>query len=187
MTTHSPKPQHSQSGFARLWLFLGLIVGVSVLVFFNVGDGKVAAASTMIKSGVNGYCLDDYKNSTVAGNKVVLWGCNDSAAQNWSVDGDKIVHNTDCLSVQADDKAANTSVIAKNCTSSPGQVWLQNGKGLFNPNSSMCLAAPGLHKQVVILPCSSPSPNRTWTVSSLTDNRNDGSAACPEAEGERVA
>lgn len=180
-------PRSKQAGFAHHWLLIGLIVSISIFAFFKIGEGKVAAASTIIKSGITGYCLDDYKNRPVADNMVELWGCNDSAAQNWSVNGDQIVHNSACLSVQKDGKATGSAVVANNCDGSPGQVWLKNKTGLFNPNSNLCLAASSPHRQLTILPCDASIPGQIWAVSSLTNGRDSSSATCPSSKGERIA
>ena len=88
-----------QFGFMRPVFLMGFIVAISALIFFKMFENKVVAASSMIKSGEAGYCLDDYKNASTVGNKVMLWNCNDSAAQNWAVNGDRIQHGITCLSL----------------------------------------------------------------------------------------
>lgn len=185
-----PKPlpsNNKQSGFTHRLLFFGFILVIATLAFFRVSESKAAAASSAIKSGVSGYCVDDYLDSWKAGNKVVLWNCNDSAAQSWSVNGFKISHRSDCLSIQTDSQISGSLVVADSCNDSPGQIWLRDGGGYFNPNSDMCLTAPRPRQQLIALPCSSPTEStQMWIVSSGRNNQ-EWSTACRGTEGQVVA
>jgi len=176
----------AQTGFANRLLLLGIAL-VVVVAISRIEGHSVADATSVIKSGDSGYCLDDYKNNPVSNNKVDLWGCNNTAAQSWSISGDNITHNSDCLSVSADATASGTPVVATSCSDAPGQVWLKDSLGYFNPNSGLCLNAPGLRQQLTVSSCSSPtSPSQTWTPSSL-NNKDAQALACQGSEGQLVA
>lgn len=169
----------NQRGLAHRLLIFGLIAGVCVFTFIRVSVGTASAATAIIKSGIHGYCLDDYNNGTAANNEVDLSSCNESAAQDWSVKGDKIEHATACLSVKADGHTANTVVVANPCADSPGQIWLMNANGFFNPNSGMCLTAPKTDQQLVIRPCSSrTTASQTWAATAVSAKPTSTLATC---------
>jgi alpha-N-acetylglucosaminidase len=110
---------------------------------------EVAAALPRIPfgpiTGVGGACVDITGGSQVPGTGVQLYTCNNTAAQSWSLPGDKSVH------------ALNLCLDARNGGTSPGtvvQVWTCNGTAaqqwtayadhtLRNGKSGLCLDAEG--------------------------------------------
>jgi hypothetical protein len=181
-----PHTALAQNGFAHRLLLLGVAL-VVVLAFYKIEGHSVADTTTIIKSGVSGYCLDDYKNKPDANNKVDSWGCNDTSAQSWSLSGDNIIHNSDCLSVLANATNANMPIVAASCNDAPGQVWLRDSSGYYNPNSGMCLDSPGSKQQLIISSCSNPiTPTQSWTPSTPS-NKDVEAPSCQGTEGQLVA
>lgn len=173
------KARGRQGGFAHRLLLFGLIAGVCIFAFLRVSVGAAPAATTIVKSGIHGYCLDDSNNGTAAGNQVDLSSCDESAAQNWVITGDHVQHAAACLSVKADGHTANTRVVTDPCADSPGQLWLQDGTGLYNPNSGMCLTAPGTDQQLVVQQCNDRAkPNQTWAATAVNAKQNITPAPC---------
>ena len=175
------------SGFVRLSVILLSIAGLIAFIIFRIGTGSADALHASIRSGTSGYCLDDYKDGLKSGNKVLLWGCNTSSAQDWTVSGDRIKHGTSCLTVRDNQKTSYSPVVIADCdATAPGQVWLKDKTSYFNPNSTMCLTAPRPKQPVVIAPCGSAhAGNQTWTP--VTPKTTTQADACHGSEGELVA
>ena len=179
--------KNAYSGFVRLSVIVLSIAGLIAFIVFKIGTSDAAALHATIRSGTSGYCLDDYRDGSKSGNKVMLWGCNNSSAQDWTASGDQIKHGSSCLSVRDDQKTSYSPVVIKGCdTTSPGQVWLKDKNSYFNPNSEMCLTAPHPNQSVVIAPCgSAQAATQAWTpFTPKTDAQTD---ACRGSEGEMVA
>jgi len=133
-----------------------IVVGLSIWLVFGLSSHKASADTEIIKSGIDGYCLDVYRNNTAPGAQVYSWTCNGSESQKWLVNTTSITHNgNNCLSVNNDDQIVSSSVVLDKCDGSPGQVWLRDRGGYFNPNSRLCLAVPNSQTstQVVIGSC----------------------------------
>ncbi|CAM6000321.1 unnamed protein product [Sphagnum balticum] len=161
---------------------------VIVFAFFRInGSSSAAAASTIIKSGVSGYCLDDYKDGSTPNNKVDSWKCNGSSAQSWTIKGDTIVHALDCLSVEGDSQAGNAPVVVNSCSEAPGQVWLKDKSGYYNPNSGLCLNSPSDNQQLTVADCNTAAdPSQSWTASG-SNNKDAVDTSCHGTEGQLVA
>jgi hypothetical protein len=97
-------------------------------------------------------CLDDAGSKTADKNKVQIYTCNNTAAQNWSVNP----HGTDntvtvtiagvtkCLDVASAGTANGTLVQLYTCNGTAAQNWHLDSSGqLWNPNSGKCLDDPG--------------------------------------------
>lgn len=178
-----------QNGTIKYLAFSFILIGCIVFAILRFAEGHVAAASTLVRSKLGAYCLDDYKNGSASGNKVMLWACNDSKAQNWAVTENKIMHYAACLSVQNNSKAVGAKVVSSICNDGRGQVWLKDNDGYFNPNSGLCLTALGPSKQLQVRQCGTPlPPSQSWTTASLNGGRaSKDLPSCSGAEGQRVA
>lgn len=185
------QPQEKR-GRTRRFRKFKLTLSVAV-VLIGVSEGlstHVGAATSVIRSGATGYCLDDYRNNTVATAEVDIWSCNNSLAQNWIFTGIFIKHDGGrCLSVDGDSKTEGARVTLNRCTAAAGQVWLMTNKGFENPNSNLCLAATatasGAH--TVLASCKDmPQPLKTWTPTN-SSGQSLVTPSCSSAKGERIA
>jgi GH25 family lysozyme M1 (1,4-beta-N-acetylmuramidase) len=110
-----------------------------------------------VRLNLGGKCLDDSGNNTANGTPVVIWACNGSAAQTWTmVKDDTIRIHGKCLRVKS--AASGTPADLSTCNGSTAQRWqLQTGGELVNPRSGLCLTDPGSSttngKQLKISPC----------------------------------
>jgi Ricin-type beta-trefoil lectin domain len=114
-----------------------------------------AATVTRPQTGpiVSGYrgntCLDDAGDSNANDTPVVMWRCNGSAQQSWTIESDGTIQiNGRCLDVYRYERANNTPVELWTCHGSANQQWqvvtgghLMNPE-LVNPYTGKCLDDP---------------------------------------------
>lgn len=136
------KKRSNQAGFIR-GAFALAICSVLLVFGFKTVTGHAASTDVAIKSGISGNCLDDYRGRVTQGAQVDAWNCNGSSAQDWSVELGTIRHDDDsCLSVKGDGTNTGDAVVLNSCSGAPGQVWLRDQSGYFNPHSGLCLSTP---------------------------------------------
>jgi hypothetical protein len=183
----------SQTGFThRAFMFILCLVVVAIGSFRVVDNhASAAGASSRISSGIKGYCLDVHKDDVIAGSEIDIWKCNSTIAQSWQVNESNIVHdNKYCLAVSNNATTVNSPVVLDPCSNEPGQVWLSEKMGFYNPNSDMCLTAPTDNSQIqlFISSCSNlSSPQETWNLQDLLGKDLTLNPQCSGAEGEMVA
>jgi GH25 family lysozyme M1 (1,4-beta-N-acetylmuramidase) len=120
-----------------------------------------------VRLNLGGKCLDDSGNKTANGTKVVIWTCNGTAAQRWTVVKDDTLRiHGKCLRVRS--AASGTLADLYTCNGSTAQRWqLQTGGELVNPRSRLCLTDPGSSttngKQLKILSCQG-SASQEWLL-----------------------
>ncbi|AUG82064.1 hypothetical protein CFP65_7485 [Kitasatospora sp. MMS16-BH015] len=99
-----------------------------------------------LTSGLPGKCLDAGNNGANTGDysmPVEVWDCAGTPGQTWTVGNDGTVQALGkCLDVYGGGTTNGTAVQLYPCNGSGAQVWTQNGKGLVNPQSGLCLADP---------------------------------------------
>ncbi len=121
-----------------------------------------------VTSGMAGKCLDDYTGSTTNGTKADIWDCDNTAAQNWTIDNGTLRIQGACLDIiGAGSTASGTLVDMWGCNGGSNQQWsTQNGE-LVNPASGKCLDDPALSTtngtQLEIWDCNG-GPNQHWTL-----------------------
>jgi hypothetical protein len=126
---NQPRQKHL---FFRLLLLILLITGL-----FFLGHSHASGRGTIITSGYKGYCLDNYRDQNQPGNKVDIWSCDGGASQTWMVSLTQIKKpNNLCLNA-----VSISNVTLSNCNQSSQQIWLEDGRALYNPHFSMCLVA----------------------------------------------
>jgi RHS repeat-associated protein len=90
-------------------------------------------------------CLDDYRSSTTAGNKIDIYTCNGSSAQDWTAatSGELQVLGN-CLDVSGNGTANKDLIVLEPCsTATKGEIWRAAAHGSWvNPNSGKCLDDP---------------------------------------------
>jgi hypothetical protein len=135
-------------------------------------------SSTTIASGeITGYeglCLDDSGANTSPGNPVDVYTCNNTDAQDWTVESNQTLEVLGmCLDLTGGVPAAGATtngitVEINTCDGSDSQLWLPESNGsLFNPASGDCLddtnysTTPGTQAQ--IWSCTG-NANQDWTL-----------------------
>lgn len=90
---------------------------------------------------VSGKCVNVAGGGSVSGTPLDIYTCNESAAQNWNVQGDGAIElNDKCMAVANGQTANMTPVQLMDCNGSPAQQWVFLPSGqLKNPHSNRCL------------------------------------------------
>jgi hypothetical protein len=121
-----------------------VVIGVSLVAF-----SQAAAASPEIKSGVGTKCLDDFHSGTTNGNKVDIYDCNGTNAQQWELESNGSVKVMGkCLDVYQQSKTNGSKVDLYTCNGGRNQQWtysssshqltsVQSGKCLSDTDASM--------------------------------------------------
>ncbi|MFE0461780.1 GH92 family glycosyl hydrolase [Kitasatospora sp. NPDC058965] len=134
---------------------------------FDVGP---AAPATGPVPGPGGKCLDDNGGSAADGNRIQLWDCNGTPAQQWTVSPDGTLRVLGkCLDVNQGGTAAGSLVQLYGCNGTGAQQWWPKSDGtLVNTPSGRCLDVPygdtgdGAH-QLQIWDCNGGT-NQQWAV-----------------------
>jgi hypothetical protein len=142
----SRKKKTSSSAFGRFMELhgkaLAFIVAFAVvggLATYFVQAGTTRATGTIM--GVGDMCLDNMDGKAVNGNRVSLWTCDGTSAQQWTLEGDGTIRNNGyCLDVKGASKANKTLVQIYKCNGTVAQQWSIKTNGtIINPNSGLCL------------------------------------------------
>jgi O-glycosyl hydrolase len=111
---------------------------------FSVTGTNTAGLTGSIYSGVVNYCLDDYQGSSANNNKIDLYSCNYSGAQNFNLPSDGTIRIAGkCLDLYQQGKANGTKVELFTCNGGANQQWVATNGTLVNPVSGKCLDDPG--------------------------------------------
>ena len=158
-----PLEQPKQRSFKKLFVVI-LAITVVCISWLFLGTSHASPIGVPVKSGWSGYCLDDYRDKTVADNQVDIWPCNNTQAQDWALSLTQIRHGTSqCLTVNTAAK-----IDLDDCSDSANQVWLKDSDGYINPNSGLCLGAPSASQGALLelQICSDlSSSSRAWSTS----------------------
>jgi beta-glucosidase len=135
------------------------------------GDGGGGGSGPGPIVGYQGLCVDVRSASTANGTPVQVYTCNQTAAQNWTVQSDGTLRALGkCLDVTAAGTANGTPVQLYDCNGTGAQVWQHRSDGsLLNPGSGKCLddtgssTTPGT--QLQIWSCTAAA-NQLWTLPS---------------------
>lgn len=119
-------------------------------------------------TGYQGLCLDDRSSSTQLFNPVQVYTCNNTGAQNWTVNevGNSIQVFGMCLDINGGGTADGTTVDLYTCNGTGAQVWIPQTSGaLYNPQSSKCLDDTdygGSGTQLQIWDCTTGDAAQQW-------------------------
>jgi hypothetical protein len=107
-------------------------------------DGDSASTGNAVALlGPGGRCLDAKNGATTDGTLVQLWDCNETAAQQWTLEPDgSIVHvSGKCLDATAGATANGTQVQLWDCNGSDAQRWTYSVDRALVGNGGKCLDA----------------------------------------------
>ncbi|WP_188272489.1 ricin-type beta-trefoil lectin domain protein [Streptomyces sp. CBMA152] len=132
-----------------------------------------APASHTLVSGVTAagggnLCLDVDHGSTTNGTKIQVWGCNNSAPQQWVLGADNTVRNYGkCLDATGGGTANWTPIELYTCNGGGAQQWKPGpGGSLVNPASGRCLAYPSSNTtpgtQLILADCATIA-DQVWS------------------------
>jgi hypothetical protein len=175
-------PRHH---YRKRWVLFSLAIILAAGAYFNLGTTNFGIAHAdvthnAIRSGLSGACMDVFHSGTKSGTVIDTASCNGSAAQDWVTTDTSIQQEktNSCVAVNADG-----SIVLDDCSQVPGEVWLREQQGYFNPNTTKCLSAPGNGQQLRIASCNNlSSANEAWIPDS------DAQApACSGSQSQMVA
>ncbi|MGW1916965.1 ricin-type beta-trefoil lectin domain protein [Streptomyces sp. NPDC002076] len=127
--------------------------------------------SGLTRSGTK-LCVDDSSSATTDGNKIDLWTCNGSGAQQWTIGTDGTVRVLGkCLDASGGGTTNGTKTDLYTCNGSSGQQWKAGANGsLVNTASGKCLDDPSSSTtngtQLQIWTCNGTSAQR-WTNATM--------------------
>ncbi|WRZ70083.1 glycoside hydrolase family 92 protein [Streptomyces sp. NBC_01257] len=135
--------------------------------------GPPVAPSGPVTSANGGKCLDDDTGSTTNGNRIQIWTCNNSAAQQVTVTADGSLRVLGkCVEVTGNGGAANGTLIELwDCNGGNNQKWTYKAStgALVNPQSGRCLDVPNASTadgtQLEIWDCHGGN-NQKWSLPS---------------------
>ena len=139
--------------------------------FDNLSVTPVGSATPTgpIIAGVNtAKCVDDNGDSSTNGTHVQMYGCNGTAAQNWTIETDGTIRiNGSCMDITGAGTANGTLVELWTCNGGANQQWLPVNGMLVNPVSGRCLDDPAFNTtngtQLDIWDCNGGS-NQQWAI-----------------------
>ncbi|WUH98601.1 RICIN domain-containing protein [Spirillospora sp. NBC_00431] len=126
-----------------------------------------AAASFMIISNMNRFCLDIRASNTGVGAGLNMQPCTGNANQLWHWDGSRLVSNLNakCLDINDNNGASGAGVNMWDCHDGPAQKWRWSGTQLANANNN-CLTIPsqngGRGAAVAMWACNG-DPGQQWS------------------------
>lgn len=90
-------------------------------------------------------CIDVPNSNAVDGQRLQLWDCNGTAAQNWTFPGDGTVRALGlCMDVAWGSTANGAAIQLATCSGNPAQQFVLSGAGdLVNPQANKCVDVTG--------------------------------------------
>jgi hypothetical protein len=144
--------------------------------------GAEASASTPGAPvvGLGGKCLDDRYDSTANGNKIQLYECNGTGAQEWRYSEKQLVGpGNKCLAVHDDDQRAGTVVDLFACDGTSAQTWSVKGTAVVS-SGGLCLDVAGSDSangtQIQVWTCNG-GKNQEWTSAGFPAEGGSGSGS----------
>nr|WP_282205623.1 ricin-type beta-trefoil lectin domain protein [Kitasatospora fiedleri] len=118
--------------------------GSTTFVWTTAAAGGPTRTGPVVAGVSSSLCLDDRAADTADGNPVTIYGCNGTAAQQWTVaSGGTLQALGKCLDVASAGTADKTPVQLWTCNGTGAQVWQPRADGsLLNPGSGRCLDVP---------------------------------------------
>ncbi|MEM7273811.1 MAG: serine/threonine protein kinase [Actinomycetota bacterium] len=94
--------------------------------------------------GLGGLCMEIPNQNGRNGQNLWIWDCNDSPAQNWVVDGDRIVAMGRCLDIEGPDPDPGAMVQIWECQNVPQHGWRISANGeIVSTWNGLCVAVAG--------------------------------------------
>jgi len=83
-------------------------------------------------------CVDDAGSNTTQGNKIDLYSCNSTGAQQWTVEpGGTLKVLGGCISLLDNGNTSGTHVVYAGCSGTAAERWIERSDGaLYDPFSS---------------------------------------------------
>ncbi|GAA1378816.1 hypothetical protein GCM10009661_51090 [Catellatospora chokoriensis] len=118
------------------------ILGAYGLTLTTTGGG----GSTSRIIGWQDKCIDVPNSNFVDGQRLQLWDCNGTNAQNWNFPGDGTIRTVNglCMDVAWGSTANGAAIQIVGCSGNPAQQFVLTGAGdLVNPQANKCVDVTG--------------------------------------------
>lgn len=132
-----------------------------------------ATVNYVFRSGITGKCMDDWRRGSTNGTIVDLYGCNNTAAQEWSSNSNGTIENANgkCLDNWQKKNANGNPIKIYSCSSTdPAQQWRLTGNILKNPQTGKCVDDPASSttngKPLELYTCNGKK-NQQWTATPI--------------------
>ncbi|MEV6006118.1 alpha-N-acetylglucosaminidase TIM-barrel domain-containing protein [Streptomyces sp. NPDC051976] len=145
--------------------------GDPVAVAASVATSLPPVTPTGPVTGIGGKCVDVTNGNSADSTPLQLHTCNGTAAQTWSLPGDRTVRAMGkCMDVRGGATSAGTVVQLYTCNGTPAQSWVPGtDRTLRNTKSGLCLDATGGSSAdgtaLIIWTCTA-NANQLWTLPS---------------------
>ncbi|GEL96111.1 endo-1,3-beta-glucanase [Cellulomonas composti] len=153
----------------------GVPMLVDYVAAYTAGSGNNGGGGTptggKAVTNANGPCLDNNAAATGNGNRIQIWGCNGTVAQQWTYveAGSTLRVQGKCLDIPGGGTANGLKLQLWDCNSTGAQVFIRQNGGYYNPQSNKCLDVPSgstaAGTQVQIWDCNGTRAQQ-WTLPS---------------------
>jgi hypothetical protein len=160
-----------------LFLLAFVVIGVGFVFWSEAASPNATGAIT----GIASKCIDNQANKMVAFNKIQLYTCNGTGAQQWTVNTTSgtpagTIVNSDgyCLDVDAAGTKPSTLVDLYPCNGTAAQEWTVNASSntIVNPHSGLCLddyaASTADGNQIQIYTCNGTAAQKWYLPKAVT-------------------
>ncbi|MFD8389878.1 LamG-like jellyroll fold domain-containing protein [Streptomyces sp. NPDC059680] len=140
--------------------------------------------SALTASDGSSLCADDSHSATQNGNKIQIWGCNNTLAQSWTPAKDGTIRVLGkCLDVTHSGTTDGTPIDLWNCNGTGAQQWTPGSNhSLVNPESGKCLDDPNSSTttgtQLQLHTCNGTGA-QSWTSSAPANWNSNGPTTLP--------
>lgn len=181
----------NSAGFSHIELFIAIII-VGIIAFIGYRVLNISHADSLQGpiTGIAGKCLDNYNSRASNGNAIVLYTCNGTDAQQWTVKSNGAIVNKNgyCLDVYASRKAVGSRVNLWQCNGTAAQIWKVDRKTgtIINPNSNLCLddrySNTSDGNQIWMYTCNGTLAQK-WTIPAQSTTSTSGGATTSTSGG----
>jgi len=145
----------------------------SQLTYGPAGSTSTPTSSTAPVHPIKGYggmCVDDKRNSSANGTKILVWHCSGTdQAQNWTFSNGEFKHNGACMNDQRNG-GNRSKVILYACNGASNEKWSELANGelrLQSHGGTLCLDDPRSSTtngtQLIVYTCKD-SANQKWSL-----------------------
>jgi len=132
----------------------------------SIGDTGGGSTGSALVGAASGRCLDVPGGNTTNGTQPIIWDCNGSANQRWTLNGAALQALGKCLDAPTN-ATAGAKVQIWDCSGATNQQWRLNTNGtVSNVASGLCLDASGAgtaNNTPIILWTCTAAANQRWT------------------------
>lgn len=184
----------TEKGFAHFvvpLLAFVLVGGIGAYVIFAHAQTPIAtpADTIYLKSAFAGKCIDDWHDGSTEGTIVDIYGCNNSAAQQWTLKTEKVgdlienVNGKSCIDNWKAADASNNPIKLYDCNANDtAQLWYVRDNTLENTQTGMCITDPNGNStdgtNLRLDPCTD-AQDQQWTPTPVTATTTPPTTAAP--------